>query len=180
MIEARKIHKLLTEVPQPPEESLPAGISDRECDSFEERTGIHLPDDVRQWLEVSNGPCVGPGGLYGIQPQRPHLDMEKFLELFPSWRMRKWIPLAGDGCGNHYVIPTQAEYGSGYPVLFIETNSTSDAPSFIAASDIDHFLVSLLEKELGVEGWPFDEGYVTSTDPGITRFLGVPLPWMAE
>jgi cell wall assembly regulator SMI1 len=180
MIDVRRIHQLLAQAPQPPGEALPGGISDSECDAFEQRTGIRLPDEVRQWLKVSNGPCVGPGGLYGIRPQRSHLDIETFLEMFPSWRTRKWIPVAGDGCGNYYVIPTQAEYGSGYPVLFVDTNSTSDTPSFIVASNIGHFLVSLLEKELGREGWPFNESYVTKADPEITRFVGVSLPWTAE
>jgi cell wall assembly regulator SMI1 len=180
MIDINRIRRLLAQAPQPPEERLPGGISDTECDAFEQRTGIRLPEEVRQWLKISNGPCVGPGGLYGIRPQRSHLDIEAILDLYPSWKTRQWIPIAGDGCGNYYVIPTQEEYGSGYPVLFVDTNSTSDVPAYIVASDIGHFLVSLLEKELGEKRWPFDENYVTKADPEITRFVGVPLPWMVD
>src|SRR5581483_128991 len=106
--------------------------------------------------------------------------METYLGMFPSWKVRKWVPVAGDGCGNYYVIPTQGEYGSGYPVLFIDTSSTSDAPSFVVSSDIGHFLVALLEKELGAAGWPFNENYVTKADPRITDFSHVPMPWSAD
>src|SRR2546430_2684767 len=131
MIDAWRIQELLRKVPKPPEDSLPKGITDGECDDFEKRTGISLPDDVRHWLKVANGPCVGPGGVYGIRPLRRHFDIESFLSLFPSWKKRKWIPIAGDGCGNHYVVPTEHEYGSGYPVLFIDTSCSANAPSYI-------------------------------------------------
>jgi hypothetical protein len=64
-------------------------------------------------------------------------------------------------------------------VLFIDIGSTSDAPSFVAASDIGHFLVALLERELGSDDWPFNESYVAKTDPEITHFKGVAMPWNA-
>ncbi len=179
MIDVCKIRQLLAQAPRPPEEGLPGGITDVECDAWEQRTGIHLPTEVRQWLKISNGPCVGPGGLYGIRPQRSYLDMEACLDRHPSWKIRKWIPVAGDSCGSCYVIPTQQEYGNGYPVLFVD-HCEPDAPAYIVASDIGHFLVSLLAKETGVQGWPFNESYVTKADPEITRFVGVPLPWTAD
>lgn len=180
MIDKQIIQQLLAQVPRPPEEEIPSGTSDRECNAFEQRTDIFLPDEVRQWLKITNGPCVGPGGLYGIRPQRSHLDMEAFFEIYHSWRNRKWIPIAGDGCGNYYIIPTQAEYGIGYPVLFVDTSSPFDVPAFIVASDIEHFLIALFKKELGEKGWPFNENYVTKTDPGIISFVGISLPWMSN
>lgn len=180
MIDVKRIRQLLARAPRPPEEVLPEGASDGDCDAFEQRTGIRLPDDVRQWLQVTNGPCVGPGGLFGIRPRRAHLDIERYFGMFPSWQRQKWIPVAGDGCGNYYVIPTQGEYGRGNPVLFVDASSTYDTPSFIVASDIGHFLVGLLEKEIGMNGWPFDENYVTKTDAEITRFVGTPLPWTVD
>src|SRR5438105_1019599 len=110
MIDRRRLSELLTKVPTPPEDSLPPPATDPDCDSFEKRSGIRLPDDVRDWLKLTNGPCVGPGGLYGIRPPRRHLDMEAIIALFPSWKAHQWLPIAGDGCGNYYVIPTQQEY----------------------------------------------------------------------
>ena len=82
MIDRRKIRELLVKAPQPPEDTLPNGLSTADCDAFEQRTGIRMPDDLRQWLVIANGPCIGPGGLYGICPRRPHLDMEGLLARF--------------------------------------------------------------------------------------------------
>jgi hypothetical protein len=177
MIDVPRIRELLSKVPRPPEDAIPEGASESQCDAFQRRTGLRLPHDVRDWLKISNGPCVGPGGLYGIRPARSDLDIESILEIFPSWRESKWIPVAGDGCGNYYLIPTQQEYGTGYPVLFVDTSSTPDAPAYIVASDMGRFVVALLETELGAEGWPFNEHDVTKSDPQITRFKGLALPW---
>ncbi len=180
MIDAPRIQELLCKVPKPPEELLPHGIGDVECDDFEKRTEIDLPEDAREWLKLANGPCVGPGGIYGIRPSRAHLDIESFFLSFPSWKARKWIPIAGDGCGNYYIVPTQHEYGRGFPVLFFDTSSSVDEPSYIVASDIGHFMLALLEKELGKEGWPFNEKAVVQSDPHIVAFKGVDLPWVAK
>jgi hypothetical protein len=64
--------------------------------------------------------------------------------------------------------------------LFVDTSSSSDVASYIVPSDIGHFLVSLLEKELGKEGWPFNEKSVIESDPQICHFKGVDLPWVAR
>jgi cell wall assembly regulator SMI1 len=167
----------MTKVPKPPEDVLPAGAELAECNAFEARTGISLPDDFRSWLKLSNGPCIGPGGLFGIRPARTALDIESRLANFPTWKTRKWLPVAGDGCGNYYVIPTQHEFGVGYPVVFIEPITTADAPQYIVASSIGRFLIFLLEEELGAKGWPFTETKVLEADPDIVRFVGVDLPW---
>jgi hypothetical protein len=40
MIDAVRIEELLRTVPKPPEDVIPRGIDDGECDDFEKRTGI--------------------------------------------------------------------------------------------------------------------------------------------
>jgi len=129
---------------------------------------------------ISNGPCVGPGGLFGIGPARTDLDIETCLDLFPAWKKKKWIPIAGDGCGNYYIVPTQQEFGPGNPVLFIDTIWSTESAQFVVASGIGYFLLFLLEKELGKTGWPFDEQHVALLDPGIKLTCGVALPWRTD
>jgi hypothetical protein len=176
----QRIKELISRVPRPPEEGIPEGITDAELNSFEERTGIALPEDVREWLKVANGPCVGPGGLFGLGEIHKHFNIYSFLEMYPCWKKKKWIPIGGDGCGNYYVVATQREYGEGFPVLFVDTLVSPELPSYIAASDIGHFLIFLLERELGNMAWPFNEKVVTTNDPGILHFTGIPLPWEAK
>ena len=178
MIDIARIKSLLEQVPQPPGEPLPNGISDVECDDLEARMGIPLPLEFRKWLNMSNGPCVGPGGFYGIRTQRPHLDIETHFVRHPSWKVRKWVPIAGDGCGNYYVLSTSYEFGRGKPVLFVDTHVSSEEPAFIVASDIEHFLVFILERELGKKDWPFGAESVIRSDPRILEFTGVNLPWV--
>lgn len=171
------IRDLLVRVPGPPGEDLPKGIGDADFDGFSMRTGIAIPGPLREFLTMTNGPCVGPGGLFGIRTLRPHLDMESYLESHPTWKIRRWIPIAGDGCGNYYVLCTQGEFGPGLPVVFIDTSMSDGSPSFIVASDLRHFLTFLLEKELGRKEWPFDKTTVTQRDPDIVSFHDVRLPW---
>lgn len=184
--EIEAVRELLGKVPHPPEEDLPGGADDAEIEAFTERTGVTLPRALVAWLKLSNGPCVGPGGLFGIRPARESLDIEYRLDLYPQWKERGWIPVAGDGCGNYYVLATAQEFGPGWPVLFIDTMASPDAPDYIVASDIWRFLVFLLEEELLEEKgiydtpWPFDRTEVTRRDPGIESFTGVPLPWETE
>jgi cell wall assembly regulator SMI1 len=180
MFDASRIYDLLQQVPQPPEDSLPSGIANSDLDDFQGRTGIHLPSGMQSWLRLTNGPCVGPGGLYGIHTSRSNLDIEGYLEIFPNWKAKKWIPVAGDGCGNYYVIPTQHEFGDFYPVLFVDTSKSFDSPSYVVASDLEHFLIAILSKELGATEWPFNNEYVTRFDPQITKCHGVDLPWTAD
>jgi hypothetical protein len=179
MIDADAILKLLAQVPKNPDEPLPGGLLDEDLDRFAQRTGIAPPPDLRAWLKLCNGPCVGPGGLFGIRNATSTLNIESYLDLFPSWKIAKWIPIAGDGCGNYYVEPTQGEFGRGFPVLFIDTHESSELPTFIVASDLGHFLAFILESELGNRSWPFCKREVTEKDPAILGFTGVPLPWKA-
>lgn len=177
MNQMEQISELLYQVPRPPEDSIPSGVTDEEIAQFEERTGIVVPAVLRSWLSVTNGPCVGPGGFYGIHPLRSHLDIEEYLTRYPNWNKRQWIPVAGDGCGNHYIMPTQNEFGLGYPVLFIDVGRAVDSPSYVVASDLEHFIVGILRKEIGSTGWPFSRDNTLTFDPQLSEYHGVPFPW---
>lgn len=180
MASIASIRALLDQVPYPPGEDIPEGVSLMDCIEFESRTGLSLPTEVRDWLMLSNGPCAGPGGFYGIRPARQLLDLETVLAQHPSWMAKGWIPIAGDGCGNTYVIATKNEFGDGHPVLFIDSQDSDDVPAYIVASGLQHFLTFILEKELGKRGWPFDRAFVISADDRIESFHSVRLPWNAE
>jgi hypothetical protein len=177
MNQVDRISELLYQVPRPPEDSIPPGVCTEQLAQFEGRTGIKLPAMLRRWLTLTNAPCIGPGGFYGIHPTRSHLDIEEYLRQFPEWRGRKWIPVAGDGCGNQYIIPTQNEFGLGYPVMFVDMGQTIASPAYIVASDLEHFIVAILQNELGATGWPFNRNQLLTFDPLIMNYHGIPFPW---
>ena len=170
---------LQRKAPAPPGNSLPTGTSDAALQCAESTYGITFPPKLRDWLLTSNGACIGPGGLVGIDASRDSSDLGAILNNYPTWRDKGWIPVAGDGCGNYYVVATQNEFGVGEPVLFVDAHETPDEPAFIAGSDTWFFLKFLLTKELGKSRWPFSEAEVVTSDPDIISFEDVCLPWNA-
>jgi hypothetical protein len=93
------------------------------------------------------------------------------------WGARKWLPVAGDGCGNYYLLASANDFGAGFPVVFVEPTVDVSSPAYVAASGLWNFLDFMLSKELAKSGWPFGMAEVVARDPGILRVTGVPLPW---
>ncbi|MCG3126416.1 MAG: hypothetical protein CHACPFDD_01251 [Phycisphaerae bacterium] len=106
--------------------------------------------------------------------------MEAMYADVPVWMQRGWIPIAGDGCGSYYLMPSRNDFGPGYPVIFCDHVDGLTAPTYIVASDLWHFIDFYLREDLGEERWPFDRDFVTQKDPLITAFHGVALPWKVD
>jgi cell wall assembly regulator SMI1 len=125
---------------------------------------------------TTNGPCVGPGGIVGVNTARELQNLESIYDLYPNWKAKRWIPVAGDGCGNYYVL-VHGEH-ERTPVVFVDVMENSDEPAFVVASSLWQFLDFLFRKDLGMSRWPFDKTEVTETDAKIleTDFV---LPWNA-
>lgn len=179
--ETRKIQQvvlqLLQQVPRPPEEEIPSGTNQPELLAFEARTGISLPPELQEWLKTTNGPRIGPGGIFGVSSSNSDLDMDVVLGIYPEWKDEGWLPIAGDGCGNYYVLASKPERGGRYPVYFIDTMRDTRALTYVVASGLWQFLWFLLNKEITPSKWPFDEKEVVATDPAIVDVGGDLLPW---
>ncbi len=164
--------------------SLGQAATDGAIEGCEKRLGVRFPSQLKAWLKTFNGMRAPPGNFYGISPNCEGDCIEEMMESdFPDYRSRKWIPVAGDGCGNHYVIPYGADVA---PILFVATTSCHDAAAYVVASDLEHFLELVFEHEIRIckgdlgaftPDWPFDEQFVRERDPQIARFNSVPLPW---
>lgn len=179
MHDLKKAMEISLTPPLPPGEHLPGGASRAAIDEAEARLGLTFPDALKDWLALCNGPCVGPGGVFGVRTAREFLDIEEVSSWFPTWRTRGWIPIAGDGSGNYYVlVPVEGKW----PVCFVEASADSDAIAFVVASDLSLFLFALFQKEAGHDdGWPFDRATVVAVDPEIQVFRGcMPLPWEVQ
>jgi cell wall assembly regulator SMI1 len=173
-----EVLELLAKAPAPPNEQLPPGAAESDLAGCEQRIGVSIPPELRAWLSTCNGPCVCDG-VFGVNPGRKHLDIERVIALSEDWRKKGWIPVSGDGCGNYYLVATQGEFGEGEPVFFIDTMGSTSEPAYLVASDIWHFLRFLLKRALRQSRWPFDREEVSTADPDILTFHGVPLPWDA-
>ena len=172
-----EVAELLDKVPRPPGQVIPPGIEEARIVAFQERTGITLPEELVCWLRFTNGPLVGPGGIFGVRPVPEVVDIEFYYGLHSSWKEKKWIPVAGDGCGNFYLMATNDDYGHGRPIFFVDTHEDPDEPCYLVASDLWHFFSFLLRKELGETGWPFNKEIVVGNDPAIENYRDIPYPW---
>lgn len=162
------------------EPTLPPGADDAEIAGLEIRTGLPLPPAFREWLKFTNGPVIGAGGVYGVQTGRSFTDIESFYDWYTEWRGKGWIPIAGDGCGDYYVIATREHNSQGRPVFFIDCHLDPLEPAYIVASNVLSFLRFYLRADLGERGWPFDRAKMLAEDPAIAEATTADLPWEAD
>jgi hypothetical protein len=190
-----QVKRLITEELQRKGERLPPGASDEDIAAFEVRTGLQVPQELRELLRWSNGPPVGPSGIYRLDPRDCHGGIELHYEFHPGWRKRGWIPIAGDGCGDNYLLDTSVVVGHDprqltlptltplaagtHPVYFKDHETDSEAlPEYVVASGLWTFLHFWLLRDRRGHTWPFDRKCVLAEDPALTAYQGdVPLPW---
>jgi hypothetical protein len=120
------------------EDDEPEGASAAELAVLSGRLGRSLPPALRSWLSVCRGAAIGPGGVFGERPDRPSLDMAGIRDLFPEWRTLGWLPVAGDGCGNYYVLALDGTVG------FVDTMSDPGRLERHVSADLLSFMTDLL------------------------------------
>jgi cell wall assembly regulator SMI1 len=172
------ILELLERVERPPSPRAVSGASDEQLAGLRRTLGFELPAELNRWLRVCNGVIAGPGGLYGADPPEDFLDIDGPLR--PGWRENRWIPVAGDGTGNQYVLDASRRHFDGDAVYFVDVMEDPDALSYVVASSLERFLRFLLLADLGDRRWPFDETHVSAVDPALPA-VDPPnlLPWNA-
>jgi hypothetical protein len=136
-----------------------------------------MPAELLEWLAIVNGAHLGQGGLFGLGAPEAYLDIAFHSSLYPAWRAKGWIPVAGDGCGNYYVLLAGHDRGKGNPVLFVDTSDDTDAGNYLVASSLFQFLRFYLEAAIDRTAWPFGKAYVLERDPAILDFPELALPW---
>lgn len=176
-----EVMALVHEVPRPPDTPIPRGVSHAEIEALGQRIGMPIPDELRQWLARCNCPPIGPGGLFGICPENDFVDIEAHYRLRPHWRENGWIPVAGDGCGDYYVLDTAATTRSGHPILFLDheeaVRDSCDTVSYVVASGLWPFLRYILLEESDAEYNIWDEQDALRADPGLADYSGAARPW---
>jgi cell wall assembly regulator SMI1 len=169
-----EVFRLVLAAVREPGTSFPGGADDAEIADLQRTVGLPLPPELVEWLRVCKGDAIGPGGLYGVRHDSRAVDMASMLELFPGWQERGWLPVAGDGNGDYYVLITGGEL-AGH-VAFID-QCDFDALDYIVASDLWTFLRSLLLADAGDRRWPFDRDHVLAVDPAMARVPADLQPW---
>jgi hypothetical protein len=172
-----EVRRLCFAVPWPAGVKAEPSATREQIMDAEKSLGITFPEALKQLLGFLNSAPIGPGGVLGIESGRPVLDIRSVLSWYPGWKAHKWVPVAGDGCGNYYVLVNDSNCRT--PVCFVDTGQSPDKLAYVVGSDLWHFLWFLLQHELGNKQWPFSKAYVTEHDPDITGCRVAPLPWLA-
>jgi len=177
-----EIVRLLKQVrPLQPDPIRLVGATEEDIARFEREFGTRVPSELREWLSTCNGAPVNPGSLYGLSGS-PGISIDWYFREYPHWVERSWWPVAGDGCGDLYVLDASIVVGTNatHPVVFLD-QSDFDNAAYVVASSLVRFLYFLLESELRGDRddsvyWPMDRDVVTRRDPEIER-TGLTLPW---
>lgn len=171
-----EVCRLASLVPREPGTSLPSGASDSQIGGFALVRGVVIPPEVRDWLGFSDGPRIGPGGVFGL---RDFDETDKFL---PEFKERGWLPLGSHGCGDYYVLALDSEDRLLRPVYFVDRYQDDGyaAPTYAVALGFWRFLWFLFKEELGERRWPFDKGFVLASDPALGNVRSARLPWVAD
>lgn len=148
------------------------GASDADLTELGVHLGFPVPSELADWLRVCRGSTAGPGGLFGIGNAVDGLNISGYLTWFPEWRESGWIPVAGDGTGNYYILDVGR---TGHPVGFVEPSETVSEVQYFVASGLGVFLRELLVHEISSNRWPFDRDYVERVDTAVLALE--PLPW---
>jgi hypothetical protein len=127
-----------------PEDEFPRGAGPEELDSLSMRLGRGIPQILRAWLSVCRGARIGPGGVFGQRPDAPAVDMAWIRDLFPEWAELGWLPVAGDGCGNYYVLTGDGTVG------FVDTMKDPGQIGRQVAGNLLLFMIDLLANDQDV------------------------------
>ena len=66
--------------------------------------------------------------------------MARMRDLYPQWAESGLLPVAGDGCGNHYVL-------AGGTVGFVDTMKDPDRIDHRVADELLSFMTGLLASD---------------------------------
>jgi len=158
--------------------------TDDQIHTFEVAHRVEMPEELKAWLRLCNGAAVNPGGLYSLFSDQPNrVSMDWYLQNYPAWRQKNWFPIAGDGCGDVYVLMGNIKLLSTgtHPIGFLDQSDFSE-PEYVVASGVWRFLHFLLQNQMLSDAgkdryWPFDEKTVLAIDPDLVQCKEVPLPW---
>ncbi len=132
-----RVSELIHGAVRAPEEVL-EGASPGQLARLEKRLGRPLPEELAALLTICNGGAIGPGGIYGQRPENTFLDLPSILAMFPEWAEPGWLPVAGDGCGNYWVLLGDGRVG------FVDTMSDLGALDRISDPDLFSFVERVL------------------------------------
>ncbi len=188
MFDSGKITALIRKYQFGTDWEIPGGASQERVARYEREMGFAFPDDFKAWVALANGAQMsGSFDHYFGVPGSLTEAFGDLYELIPSWRVKCWIPIAGDSCGCYCAMATRQEFGDGYPIIYFDIDKGLENPTCIEASDLQHFLERQIEVAHLFDTKGLMSAYerdsetfkkrIHANDPEILKFHGDPYPW---
>ena len=167
MADQQNIARRLTEPDVTPRQPL----GDRELARFEREFRLTLPEQLVAWLKLSNGIVLSGGYLYPLDSGPSADSIAQSIREHPEILGSGMLPVAGDGCGNHYAMllthPRQ-------PIVYVQLEEP-DKPAFVVASSVWALVQFFL---LDDKRWWTDKNWVLQIDPAVAEFAPLGLRWI--
>ena len=138
MTSRERVDELVRGAVRSPDEPEIRGATAQELAELEVRLGTPLPAQLAELLRICRGAVIGPGGVFGHRPDVPFVDLPTVRALYPAWEAAGWLPVAGDGCGNYYMLLADGTVG------FVDTMADPGAIEEVEAPDLFSFIEELL------------------------------------
>ncbi|WP_328991299.1 SMI1/KNR4 family protein [Kribbella sp. NBC_01245] len=145
MASHERVRELVYGAVRSPDEPGIRGATARELVELEARLGRALPAELVEFLGICRGAVIGPGGVFGHRPDKSYVDLPAVRTLYPEWQAGDWLPIAGDGCGNYYMLLADGAVG------FVDTMADPGVIEEVAAPDLFTFIEGLLANDQAPE-----------------------------
>lgn len=162
------------------------GVSLEALDDFETKAGLRIPEQLREWLMFTDGTDFESIRMISVLTRPQDMSILQYLQEYPIWKAKGWIPFATDGCGSCYVVATKVASGPPHPVGFIDHEEDMDRITYAVASDLWHFLEGSFRKTLFFDEarakglswddeewpdfwWPFERRKMLKFDPELSK-----------
>lgn len=125
------------------------GLTAQECDVFEAKLGVKLPDGFRvlyQWRNASGHHESLHGNRYWMQSEevistKELMDGMIGSDFDPGWWERAWVPFLHNGAGSHLCVDTEG--AGGKPGQLVEFwNRDTDRP--VVSPRLEHWFNSFV------------------------------------
>ncbi len=165
---------------------IPPGATPAELARLRRDLTFTPPPELESWLTLCRGCEVqAPSIVHLLGTRARHFDIAKAL--LPEWIANRWIPIADDGCGQHYVLIADR---APAPVAFFEAHAP-ERPEYLVASSLPVFLdlaiqeaeaspaLSLDEPECVDPVW-FSRDKLLIADPAAAAIMDIPFAWQRD
>jgi hypothetical protein len=180
---------VLSRCPLPSRTEKPRRVVPEGILALEGRLAGMLPPELMEWLPRAGSAAPDDAGsvesfntfemmmdffrtslLERISPPAIVEGVRKWME---DWLERRWLPIAGDGCGDYILL---VEHSPGRRiVVFWDQSNGYDEYDYVYASNLWHFLAGALKEPH--EDWPFKREATLAFDPGMGELKGVRFGW---